>query len=346
MKKTTLKYTVDALLFISFIGIVLIGLLLAFAIAEGPVADESTKYFLNLHRHQWGNIHLYLSLAFSALAILHLILSWSWIKGKSKMLFKHRWRQLLFFFSAGGFIIVLLFWAFMPKYPGAYDNYGRGTGRWAASTEVVKVPASSTAIQPAAGGLDSGQYTITGTMTLPDVSTLTGLPLEDIIEEMNLPGGVSRKDTLGWLRKKHGFTLIDFRETIERMLQSSGSATASNQTAPQHQEIAESEDAPPLSVQTETSALQDRPAQEEHEPSPVRGRLSEDQDGLLITGQSTLMDIQKSTGIDARVILKNLNMPINTALNERLGRLRRTHGITLQEIREVIARLMEKKLAP
>jgi hypothetical protein len=56
------------------------------------------------------------------------------------------------------------------------------------------------------------------------------------------------------------------------------------------------------------------------------------------------MDIQRSTGIDARVILKNLNLPENMPLNERLGRLRRTYGISLQQIRDVIAGLMEKKL--
>lgn len=344
MKKTTLKYVVDALLFISFIGIVFIGLLLAFIIAEGPVADESTKYFLNLHRHQWGNIHLYLSLAFSALAVLHLILSWSWIKGKSKMLFKHRWRQVLFFFSAGAFVIILLFWAFMPKYPGAYDSFGRGAGRWAAQAPVLKVPSASTAVHPAAGGLESPQYTITGTMTLTDVSAMTNLPLEDIMAEMNLPAGASPSETLGWLRKKHGFTLIHFRETIDRMIRERESTTASNQTAPPEQGIVEPDEAPPFSIPAETSAVHDRPVQEEHDPKLARGRLSEDQEGLLITGQSTLMDIQKSTGIDARVILKNLNLPENMPLNERLGRLRRTYGISLQEIRDVLAGLMEKKL--
>jgi len=55
---------------------------------KGPSAPESSQYFWRLHRHQWGNIHFHLSIAFTVFVIIHLILSWSWIKGKARSLFK------------------------------------------------------------------------------------------------------------------------------------------------------------------------------------------------------------------------------------------------------------------
>jgi len=130
MKKTTWKYLVDTLLFISFIGIAFIGILMAFFLAEGPTsqARDSEKYFLGLHRHQWGDIHLYLSLAFTALVVIHLILEWNWIKGKTRKLFKKEWVPALVFIIALSLIVPLIFWAATPKHPADYDEYGNRSG--------------------------------------------------------------------------------------------------------------------------------------------------------------------------------------------------------------------------
>ena len=91
MKKSDWQYIVDALLFICTTGVAIIGLLMGLVIAKGPQSSESAKYFLGLHRHQWGNIHFYLSISFVVLVIIHLILSWSWIKGKARQLFHRGW---------------------------------------------------------------------------------------------------------------------------------------------------------------------------------------------------------------------------------------------------------------
>ena len=115
MKKSDWQYLVDTLLFICVFGIALIGILMGFFLAEGPTVRESEKYFLGLHRHQWGDIHLYLSLAFIFLVILHLILAWSWVKGKSQALFKNRWRKALSLTVLGSILLIFVFWVFTPK---------------------------------------------------------------------------------------------------------------------------------------------------------------------------------------------------------------------------------------
>jgi hypothetical protein len=129
MKRTDWKYAVDVLMFLSMLGIIVIGFLMAFAMESGPMVKESEKYFLGLHRHQWGTLHLYLSLFFTGILLFHLILEWSWIKGKTQKLFKARWKQALGGMIFVSLFILVLFWILTPKYPVEYSEYGRGQGR-------------------------------------------------------------------------------------------------------------------------------------------------------------------------------------------------------------------------
>lgn len=128
MKKTDLKYFVDILMFLCIVGIAGIGFLMGFFLAEGPTVREAEKYFLGLHRHQWGEIHFYLSIAFTALVILHLLLNWDWVQSKSHKLFKGGWKTALIIIVILAVLVPLLFWLFYPKYPQEYLDYGAGRG--------------------------------------------------------------------------------------------------------------------------------------------------------------------------------------------------------------------------
>jgi hypothetical protein len=128
MKKTDWKYLVDVFMFLAMVGIILVGLLLAFVLKEGPAVKESEKIFLALHRHQWSHIHLYLSLAFTAFLTLHLILEWSWIKGKTQKLFKGSWRTALVVITATAVALPFVFWALDTKNDPEYLKFGFGQG--------------------------------------------------------------------------------------------------------------------------------------------------------------------------------------------------------------------------
>ncbi|MBN2246503.1 MAG: DUF4405 domain-containing protein [Candidatus Aminicenantes bacterium] len=128
MNKNTWKYLVDSFLFISLFGLAVIGILMAFFLAEGPTVNDEGKYFLGLHRHQWGDIHLILSLTFIALIIIHLILEWSWVKAQSRRLFKNKAPLIISITVAASFFTIFVFWVFMPKNSPSYSNYGRRYG--------------------------------------------------------------------------------------------------------------------------------------------------------------------------------------------------------------------------
>jgi len=246
MKKTTWKYLVDTLLFISVTGIAFIGILMAFFLAEGPTsqARESEKYFLSLHRHQWGNIHLYLSLAFIALLVFHLILEWSWIKGKTRKLFKKAWVPILVFIAALSLIVPFIFWVATPKYPTNYDEYGKRSGDRLGRQQKLTVGNIAVQLNQEAtrakkeiptfkseeehqeenklvrGRLeeDTSGILITGQMTLNEVEELTGISTAEILKSLGLPANTSKKEALGRLRRRYGFTLQELRDVVAALV--------------------------------------------------------------------------------------------------------------------------------
>jgi hypothetical protein len=308
MRKTDWQFLVDTLLFICMFGIALIGILLAFFIPEGPSAQPSSKYFLNLHRHQWGHIHLYLSLAFICLVIIHLTLDWKWIKAKAVKIFKKGWKTALISTALVSIFVVFLFWFFYPKEPGAYEEYGRGEGRgggWAYSQ------VTDSAQREDLGAQDQSTVTITGTMTLLDLEKATRIPVSRIAEALGLPSNVSEKETLGRLRKKYGFSMIELRDALTKLM---------------NQEQEEIEDI--------------REVPEETTSQPIHGRMEEDQSGILITGQMSLYDIQKQTGISARKIANELGLPSEAPLHESLGQLRKNYPFTVQDVRDAVNNIL------
>jgi len=327
MKKTHWKYLVDTFLFLSLVGIVLIGILLGFFLPKGPRVPESSKYFLDLHRHQWGNIHFYLALAFIALVILHLILEWDWVKAQARKIFKKNWASALISTAVASLLVIFLFWLFYPKTPGAYEDYGvrAGRGAQAEALEEQTFPEQEKYLI----GEGSEAIVITGQMTLQDVENATGIDSHKIITALGLPPNVARDEHLGGLRKRYGFSLQEFRDLVAELLQEKAVPPEAR------------EEDKKISEQPEAQK-QEEPESEEHEEKLTRGRLAEDTSSVLITGRMTLSEIETQTGIPARVIVQKLGLPADVPRDETLGRLRRRYSFTMQEVRDIVASLLKK----
>ena len=96
MKKNTLRYVIDVLLFVDMCAIAIIGLMLKFIIPAGRAAS-SAKYFLGLHRHQWGDLHLYFSLVLLVLLIVHVWFNWAWFMNTTRRFFGAKAKYFLGF---------------------------------------------------------------------------------------------------------------------------------------------------------------------------------------------------------------------------------------------------------
>jgi hypothetical protein len=51
----------------------------------------------------------------------------------------------------------------------------------------------------------------------------------------------------------------------------------------------------------------------------------------------TLGEIEQQTGVPVAELVSHLNLPPDTAPTARIGQLARAHGLTLAEVRQVIA---------
>jgi hypothetical protein len=290
MKKTDLRFILDAFLFISIVGIVLIGFLLGFILPEGPAASEESKYFLGLHRHAWGDIHLCLGVVFTALAALHVVLGWSWIKGKARQIFQKGWTAALGSVPLLAFLVLFLFWSLSLSDTDKYADYGGGaaTGR---EEELI---------------LAEGEVLVTGQVTLADLEQSTGIPSGELAESLGLPAEVSPDERIGRIIQKYPVTMDEVRNAVTNC---SGSSVGEDRRV-------------------------------EEEPKLTRGRSAADPSGILITGQLSLYDIERQTGVPARRLAESLGLPANIPLHQGLGRLRQTYAFSVQDVRDVVAELM------
>lgn len=109
MGKNNSKYLIASLLFIDICAVAVLGLLLAVVIPAGQ-SPRTAKYFLGLHRHEWGDIHLYLSVLLLVLVVVHLWLNWTWIIQSTKRYFGTRWQKVLWSFPAAGILVLVVAW--------------------------------------------------------------------------------------------------------------------------------------------------------------------------------------------------------------------------------------------
>lgn len=90
MKRPVWNLVIDAVSFVVFMAMISTGLILKFTLppgsgrlerlARGGRMDRAVDLYLGLTRHEWGEIHLYLSLTFLVFLLIHLFLHWAWIR--------------------------------------------------------------------------------------------------------------------------------------------------------------------------------------------------------------------------------------------------------------------------
>jgi len=109
LKKNTLKYLIDVALFVDICSIAIIGLFLGFIIPKGRLYGYQ-NYFLGLHRHQWSDIHLYLSFLLLILLAFHVWFNWIWVVQSTKRYFGDKWRNFLIAISCGWIFVLIAGW--------------------------------------------------------------------------------------------------------------------------------------------------------------------------------------------------------------------------------------------
>jgi len=71
--------------------------------------------------------------------------------------------------------------------------------------------------------------------------------------------------------------------------------------------------------------------------------IGESRYNIVITGKTTLMDVEKATGIPAREMADALGLPSKASLKQTLGQLRKRYPFTMEKARDVLIELLNKK---
>jgi len=74
----------------------------------------------------------------------------------------------------------------------------------------------------------------------------------------------------------------------------------------------------------------------------MRSKMQNSSQAHFVRGSMTLFELEQATGISYEVVLKELNIPIQTSGKERLGHLRKYYSFEIGDVREIIKKLENK----
>lgn len=84
MRKNTLNFLVDVVTLLVMLAMVCTGLVMKYALPPGSGGKGLVLW--SLTRHEWGDVHFWLSVAIAALLVLHVLLHWAWVCGTVRRL--------------------------------------------------------------------------------------------------------------------------------------------------------------------------------------------------------------------------------------------------------------------
>lgn len=180
MKKTNLNFVIDAMAFISFVLLTSTGVLVHYVL---PPGSGRFSILWGMDRHQWGQLHYWISIVMMVCLGLHLLLHWKWVVAMIKGRPREEGPGIRIALSVVG-VIALIALAVIPF-----------LGRVEQTDE--EPPHKMRTIEP---GSAEG-YSIEGTMTLADIEGQTKVPVAVILRELNLPGNLLKDEQLGKLGK-------------------------------------------------------------------------------------------------------------------------------------------------
>lgn len=183
MKKSSQNYIIDLLGFMCFVFLASTGIIMHYILPAGSGHDLG---IWGLSRHDWGAIHFWVSVGFFGVMSLHLIWHWSWIVNMVMRRQKEEfnWRAALGMLGVLA-ILILSIGPLMvkPTFPDRMEI--------------------------------TSEQLIRGSMTLPQVTEATNVPVDYLIKKLNLPTDVDLSRPLRLLKDEYGFDMGTVRMIVE-----------------------------------------------------------------------------------------------------------------------------------
>lgn len=218
MKRNTLNFLVDLASALVVFGIIATGLIIRFVL---PPGSGQGRLLWTWGRHDWGDVHFWLAAAAGVLLLVHVALHWQWVCVNAVRVVRR----------ADG----------EPAYPSAMARNLAGVVLvacliglfigfvWIAQAQVQTVGGGPEhqdrggyGPPPQSRGGHDEELEIRGSMTLGEVATASGIPVETLRTRLGLPASVSPSERLGQLRQRYGFTMDQVRQIVAEMRKEPG----------------------------------------------------------------------------------------------------------------------------
>ncbi|MFA5817850.1 MAG: DUF4405 domain-containing protein [Bacteroidales bacterium] len=243
--KSKLNLSIDIVMFILLLAMAGIGFLMKYVVVSGEVrnviyGNQVDLEFFGLTRHQWGSIHLTLSIIFLSLLVLHIILHWDIIVSVFKRMFPAGYIRygivgLICIFGAialiSPFILEPEKVPFEPKHRNRINNFPSSINLpiEAGNNEILKIQPSAESekmnnkeeVQAnnnsiiVSGPHDSEykEFEVYGYQTLQAVSEKYNVPVGYLARNLNIPENLT-KQKLGLIKRQYPFSMSDVRKII------------------------------------------------------------------------------------------------------------------------------------
>lgn len=207
MKRPQLNFLVDTAAFVLFLLLMSSGLLLRYQLppgsgeleGHGPGRGSMERVVTQLwgqSRHEWGDIHFWISVALIGVLALHLFLHWNWIVGimRGKPSEASGWR---FGIGAASFVAII-FLSFTPLFTSTEQATRQQLLAGEAGAETMDV------------SLDE----LRGSLTLEEAAEICGITVAQLCELLDLPLDTAPQARLGRTLRDRGKTMSDFRRLL------------------------------------------------------------------------------------------------------------------------------------
>jgi len=232
--KTKINLIIDAIMLVFLMSIAGMGFLIKYILVPGYKRNalyegDVELYYMGLTRHEWGNIHLWLSFVFLFLMILHIILHWKMITCIFRQLITSKISRYLIGIFTG--LLALLF-AVAPLFvkPDVIQLSENHSHKHSANDYAEKNHANQNHIyninekkveterlhknqKENHQKQSNNELEIFGYMTLMEVSQKYSVQIAEITKALNIPI-VESNEKIGRLKKHYGFEMEELKTII------------------------------------------------------------------------------------------------------------------------------------
>jgi hypothetical protein len=233
--KAKINLIIDAILMVLLMAMAGFGLLIKYVLVPGfkrnvLYGSDVELYFLGLDRHKWGSVHLWVSLVFIALIVLHIVLHWKQIVCLFKQMVKNHSARIIITVALVFLMFILGIAPLLVKpeikpFVNAHQhqNFSKIEQHQFVKTDSLlllpnkKITVDKTTIRHQKDEHESlADWAHTGAMTLNELAEKYKVSGADLAHALNIPDNM-RTERIGRLKRMYGFDNDELKNEIEKL---------------------------------------------------------------------------------------------------------------------------------